>query len=374
MWHLTRQFWTDQRYIRVASNPDEIQFLAINHPVGVDPHTGQHIIANAIGELDVDIILDEGPDTVTLRQDVLQQVGQMASSGVPVPPAAIIELSDLPPDTKKRLLDLMQGDPQQAQMKQAADQLQLQGAAAEVDQKKAAAARDHATAMKAAAEAQGVAQGGVLGLGAPMGAPAGASPPAAPGMPPAGLASIGAPDPMAMGQQIVVEAQQAVAQAQTEQQQVEADKQALVDAIRAQMDAVKTQKAQADLALEQQAAKVQADRQALDFVKRELDLRAKEIALQERAFASQVAATDAKGKDTEAKGQELTQAFSGIQEMPNVVIDAIAPAFQEHGQRLDALTQAVVQLLAVAKAPMRVTMPDGRVIEGRKSLPAESQA
>jgi hypothetical protein len=379
MWALTRQFWRDERYIRVAGDPEEVQFLAINKPMGHDAY-GQPVIANAIGELDVDIILDEGPDTVTLRQDVLQQLSQMQANGTPVPPAVLFELSDLPPELKQRLNSLMQPPPEVAQRQQAAQDLELQGKAAEV-------AKDQAVAMKTHAEANALAQGGAPAMPGVSQPPAPGMAPAAPGMAPMGapgLAGMGAPDPMAMGQQIVAEAQQAVAEAQAEREQLEADKQALVDAIKAQMDAVKTQKAQAELAIEQQAAKVQADRQALEQAKREIDLQKREIQILAKELATKAQADTEPHQgvaqaDIEARRLDL-ETWKQRVEAAKVQLSAVqaaeaarmstAPA-QSDGAAPAAsadLMAAIQQLLAVAQAPTRVTMPDGRVITGQKVI------
>jgi hypothetical protein len=86
--------------------------------------------------LDVDIVLDESIDnTIVLQQEQFQQLAQLASSGVPIPPEAIIEASQL--KNKKRVLELMKGgqDPAQQQM-MAQQQAQMQAmaqAAAQLD-------------------------------------------------------------------------------------------------------------------------------------------------------------------------------------------------------------------------------------------------
>ena len=42
------------------------------------------MMRNAIGELDVDIILDEGPDTITLMQDTYDAISQALPAVAPM--------------------------------------------------------------------------------------------------------------------------------------------------------------------------------------------------------------------------------------------------------------------------------------------------
>jgi hypothetical protein len=93
---------------------------------------------NAIGELDVDIILDEGPDTVTLMQDTYDAISQALPSVAPMlSPAAskavmsaLIETSPLPADIKKQFRDASEQEQQQPQVDPKAEEakakLQLQ--------------------------------------------------------------------------------------------------------------------------------------------------------------------------------------------------------------------------------------------------------
>jgi hypothetical protein len=66
LWNAAQQHWKGERWIRVTDDQNLAQFIQING-TGIDPHTGQPSIVNAIGSLDVDIILDEGPDTITAQ-------------------------------------------------------------------------------------------------------------------------------------------------------------------------------------------------------------------------------------------------------------------------------------------------------------------
>lgn len=154
VWHAIRQHWKAERWIRVTDDEGVKEFLPLNQ-VTIDPMTGQQQIVNPIGQVDVDIIIDEGPDTVTLMQDVFSTLEGMVQAGVPIPPDVIIEMASLPSAIKKKVLEkLQQPNPQQQQ----AAQLEMAGAAAKVRETEAN------TALKLAqAQAAGQPQAGPEG-------------------------------------------------------------------------------------------------------------------------------------------------------------------------------------------------------------------
>jgi hypothetical protein len=63
MFAAIQKYWTGERWIRVTDDDGLAQFIQINGQQQ-DPMTGQQQIVNALGSVDVDIILDEGPDTI----------------------------------------------------------------------------------------------------------------------------------------------------------------------------------------------------------------------------------------------------------------------------------------------------------------------
>jgi hypothetical protein len=63
IFNAVRQYWTAERYIRVTDDQSVKQFVAINQQMQ-HPVTGQQLMVNSLGSLDVDIILDEGQDYV----------------------------------------------------------------------------------------------------------------------------------------------------------------------------------------------------------------------------------------------------------------------------------------------------------------------
>ena len=115
-----QKYWTNQRWIRVTDAEGEPQFVQINEMLNGPDGQPMGMMRNAIGELDVDIILDEGPDTITLMQDTYEAISQALPAVAPMlsPAAAkavmgvLIETSPLPAEVKKLFRD---ADEQQAQ-------------------------------------------------------------------------------------------------------------------------------------------------------------------------------------------------------------------------------------------------------------------
>ncbi|MBV9751566.1 MAG: hypothetical protein JO188_03515, partial [Hyphomicrobiales bacterium] len=87
---------------------------------------GRPMLVNAIGQIDVDILIDEGPDTTNVMGDVFDTLQSLAQNNVPVPPAVIIEASALPQSKKQQLIGMLsQQDPQAAAAKQQVLQVAL---------------------------------------------------------------------------------------------------------------------------------------------------------------------------------------------------------------------------------------------------------
>ena len=96
LFNAAQSYWINERWIRVTDAQGEPQFVQINATVpGPD---GMPQKQNAIGELDVDIILDEGPDTVTLMQDTYDAISQalpaVAPMLSPTKSAAVMDVLD----------------------------------------------------------------------------------------------------------------------------------------------------------------------------------------------------------------------------------------------------------------------------------------
>ena len=172
MWMRIRQFWTDERYIRVTDEMQAPQFIAVNRVIGMqeamDPQSGQVIMQpvmeNELARLDVDLIIEDAPDMVSLRQEQFEQLTQMAQAGIPIPPEMVVEASSL--RDKRNVLQVMkEAQAQAAQAAQAQMQMEAGKAQADVQAKQAKAQRDAAEAAKTNAETPGAdaqSQGAVI--------------------------------------------------------------------------------------------------------------------------------------------------------------------------------------------------------------------
>lgn len=184
IWNRIRQVWTAERWIRVADDERNLRFVGLNQQVTVamlaqevaqgDPQAiqkaaqivgmpllqaymqgdeqaqmvlGQFVqanaqnvveVRNAINELDVDIVIDEGMDTPSVQAEQFDTLSKMLPGLFPkgAPPAALqmlIQASAL--RDKDKLIELLeqmqqpQADPMAEQMKQIA----VAGAVAEVE-------------------------------------------------------------------------------------------------------------------------------------------------------------------------------------------------------------------------------------------------
>lgn len=187
IWMRIRQFWKEEKWVRVTDDERNIRFVSLNHPVTLreqlsrmpedqammtaqqmglmpgDPRLDQVIeTQNSVDEIDVDIIIEEAPDTVTLESETFEQVVNIATS-MPgsIPPAILVELAPgLRRDVKDRIIQgLEQQAQQQAEQGQAQMQMQGQMAQIEAEQKQATAAQKMADAAKKNVEAQRLAMG-----------------------------------------------------------------------------------------------------------------------------------------------------------------------------------------------------------------------
>lgn len=134
IWMRIKQYWTEERWVRVTDDDANARFVGINQKVTLeqklgemDPQEAQQIamqmmlrpgdprlqmvveVKNNVQQLDVDIILEEVPDQVTLQGEVFEA---LLKYGPQIPPAVLIEADPtLPSKKKEKLLELMQQPP-----------------------------------------------------------------------------------------------------------------------------------------------------------------------------------------------------------------------------------------------------------------------
>lgn len=164
-WALVKQYWTAEKWVRVTDDENNLKWVGLNKQITVgeqiqqrfaqlppeeqqarqqelmmamqDPRAQQVVVENNVAEMDVDIIIDEQPDTVTLQAEQFEGLTKMVQAGVPIPPDVLIEASSL--RNKKVLLEKLQkmneADPMTAEQKKL--QLREQAAKAVKDETQA---------------------------------------------------------------------------------------------------------------------------------------------------------------------------------------------------------------------------------------------
>jgi hypothetical protein len=160
-WEAIRRYWKTPRYIRLTDDKELAGFLPINMPVTNE--FGQVVgTENPIGKLLMDFI-DEGPDTVTLREDAQLAIGQaLAQAGNGLRPQvvealirAMLENMQLPTKARQYVMEAFEASEQPPPPDPVAQELQIRGAAAEIRQKEATAADKEASAALKAEQARG---------------------------------------------------------------------------------------------------------------------------------------------------------------------------------------------------------------------------
>lgn len=145
-WDLVKQGWTGERWIRVTGQADAPEFLGINQIV--ETQYGIQL-KNDITRIDVDIILEEGPDTITMQEELLEQLSQLGP-GV-VPPEVLIQLSNIKDKDKvlKMLTDARAPPPELVAMQKRMGDLEAMLKASEVDKNVATSEKTRADVITA---------------------------------------------------------------------------------------------------------------------------------------------------------------------------------------------------------------------------------
>lgn len=121
IWSRIRQYWTAEKWVRVTDDERNIRFVGLNTPEidpmtgqpAIDPYTGQPVIRNNVAQMQVDIVVEEGPDVATLQIEQFEALAGLAKAGVPIPPDILIEASTL--RNKDKILERMRGGGENAQ-------------------------------------------------------------------------------------------------------------------------------------------------------------------------------------------------------------------------------------------------------------------
>lgn len=175
VWHRIKQYWTEEKWVRVRDDDGAPKFVALNkgitaqemlqlaqqHGLEIHPQLAQvaqltptKVMAkrNDVTSLDVDVVIDEMPDVITLQQEQFEVLASIADKRPEVPFDVLIDLSQLRSDVKKRVKERMAGADDPEALKAAADAkaLQKRGVEAEVAEAEARAekTREEATQTK----------------------------------------------------------------------------------------------------------------------------------------------------------------------------------------------------------------------------------
>lgn len=155
-WNRIKQFWDKEKWIRVTDDEKKLRWVGLNQPMtygellqekiednetppevkeqaamllqSQDPRLGQQAeVRNYIPEIDVDIIIEDGEDSITIQQEQFETLASLAQVYGPeaVPFDVMLELSQLP--QKDQVMDKLKGedgvDPQLLQMQQQMEQI-----------------------------------------------------------------------------------------------------------------------------------------------------------------------------------------------------------------------------------------------------------
>ncbi|MCK1459151.1 hypothetical protein IVB34_12375 [Bradyrhizobium sp. 2] len=106
IWNIITEHWKDERWIRVTDDQNIAQFFQINK-LSVNQYD-QPIIVNAIGSMDVDFIIDEGPDTINMQADAAATLQALGPQFAQMFPDLAIELSPMEARVKTLMLKKIQ--------------------------------------------------------------------------------------------------------------------------------------------------------------------------------------------------------------------------------------------------------------------------
>jgi len=102
IWNIITEHWKAERWIRVTDDQNVAQFFQINK---LDTNQWGHpAIVNNIGSMDVDFIIDEGPDTVNMQADAAATLQALGPQFAQQFPEIALELSSLESNTKTKML------------------------------------------------------------------------------------------------------------------------------------------------------------------------------------------------------------------------------------------------------------------------------
>lgn len=193
MWNRIRQFWTDERWIRVTDDERNVRFVGFNRPVTVadelsqypmeavqefamqngigpnDPRLAEVVrVENPVEEMEVDISIEEVPDQVAMESEQFQAVMGLAPAMMQANPQTADVVLDLMVDLapglksdhrekfKQRLEEVREmqqsGGGEAEQMQAMLAQMQMAQSEADITATLAKAEKDRASAFQTVAQ------------------------------------------------------------------------------------------------------------------------------------------------------------------------------------------------------------------------------
>lgn len=185
VWNLIRQFWTEERWVRVTDDERNLRFVGFNRKVtrgekmmrdlekqgktgeeaqqiiiqtlqqnGISPEILKEVIAieNNPSEIDVDILIEEGPDSVTIQIEQFEILAQLAAARPDAIPTDVIIEAAPNLRNKEAILERIRGNEdaqrKQAELQQQQQAIQQQAMQLEFAAKQAKTERDQAASAK----------------------------------------------------------------------------------------------------------------------------------------------------------------------------------------------------------------------------------
>jgi hypothetical protein len=187
VWMRVRQFWKDEKWIRITDDERNVRFVGLNKPVTLldelsqmpedqvmnyamqygltrdDPRLQQVLRReNPVEEMDVDILIEEVPDMVTLQGETFEQLVNISNTRPDsIPVEILIEAApNLKRDIKDKIMERLEQQQQmQQQQAQQGQPIAEAKAMAEIQKTQTEAQRNEATAAKTTVETQRLAMG-----------------------------------------------------------------------------------------------------------------------------------------------------------------------------------------------------------------------
>ncbi len=186
MWLRVRQFWNEERWIRVTDDYNSLRWVGINQKLSVrdvlteiiedeskppeereiaasqlqmmmqqqDPRLNTYIeVKNEMADLEMDIIIDIMPDSLTIQAEQFEILAQLAGSRPEIPFSAILKLSQIR-EKEAILSDLEAQVEASSQLQQVQTELEVEDKQADIENKRMDTAQKEQKTQQIALENQ----------------------------------------------------------------------------------------------------------------------------------------------------------------------------------------------------------------------------